>query len=93
MSIRNQPCAYCGAQAAGRDHVVPRSIAKKYPALPDHLRATVPACLPCNVRKINRKLVPPSWAERIPELCEAIPGAWRVWRGDTSEPAFSGVWR
>ena len=59
--------------------------------LPDELLATVPSCFKCNVLKGTRKLVPPSWADRIPALKAAIPGAWRVWTGDVKDPAFSAV--
>jgi len=96
MSIRNQPCAYCGAQAAHADHVVPRQMRRRAKAAgynvdsPDNL---VPACGPCDWRKLSRLLIPPSWEDRLDELNALGIGTFRVWRGDTSEPAFSGVWR
>lgn len=94
-------CAYCGERrAVGRDHVVPKTIAKRLklrksrrnnPDFPQDLLATVPACLECNVRKSTRKLVPPSWEDKIPRLVELLPGPWRVWRGDPLEVAFREV--
>lgn len=86
-------CAYClKKRATNRDHVVPRSIAKRY-NLPEALKATVPACFDCNNRKGTRKLIPASWACHIPALQEVIPGAWRVWDGDPQSDAFRAVHR
>ena len=92
------PCAYCDKNPAiHADHVVPRSVARRQKRMlrpiPDHLLATVPACFDCNMLKGARLLVPPSWADRIDELKAAMPGAWRVWNGDVSEPAFAGTWK
>lgn len=91
------PCAYCQKErAVHRDHVIPKSLQKRLKRqgviLPAELCATVPSCLSCNLRKSTRKLVPPSWADRIPALKELIPGQWRVWTGGTREPAFSKAW-
>ena len=84
-------CAYCGVRrAVNRDHVVPKSLAKRYD-LPDELRATVPACFECNIRKGTRKLIPRSWESKIPELKALIPGHWRVWTGDVKEEAFTAM--
>lgn len=87
-------CAYCGKRrAVNSDHVVPRSLARRFPDMPAELRATVPSCFDCNIRKGTRKLVPPSWEPYIPGLTLLIPGHWRVWHGDPSEPAFRETWR
>jgi 5-methylcytosine-specific restriction endonuclease McrA len=84
-------CAYCGTRrAVHRDHVVPKSHRRRSD-LPDDLRDTVPSCFDCNIRKGARKLVPVSWADRIPLLQEYIPGPWRVWDGDPKSPAFTAV--
>lgn len=85
-------CAYCGkARAVNADHVVPKSLRKKY-GCPEFLRATVGACFRCNHLKGARRLVPPSWAQWITALNEAYPGTpWRVWSGDVHEPAFAGT--
>lgn len=90
-------CAYCQkAPAVNRDHVIPKSLQKRLArrgiALSADLCATVPACFACNLRKSTRKLVPPSWADRIPALKAVIPGQWRVWDGSVSSPAFSQAW-
>lgn len=86
-------CAYCQERpAVNRDHVVPRVMAKRY-ELPDELRLTVPACFECNIRKSTRKLVPSSWADKIPALKALIPGQWRVWKGNPKEIAFAAVHR
>lgn len=94
----NEPCAYRQERpAVGKDHVIPKSLQRKCrkqgQELPSELCGTVPACLECNVRKSTRKLVPPSWAEHIPALKEAIPGQWRVWRGDPKSKSFTAVHR
>ena len=83
-------CAYCRERpAVTMDHVIPRSIAKKYKGLiPAALLLTVPACLTCNIRKGTRKLVPPSWANKIAQLREVIPGHWRCWNGDPKAASF-----
>ncbi len=92
-------CAYCGAPAIHMDHVVPKSLQRKYHQingrhLPLLLRGTEPSCGPCNWRKLNRHLVPPSWAFLVDELNERVGGAeWRVWRGGVDEPAFREVHR
>jgi hypothetical protein len=92
-------CAYCGADASrgfNQDHVVPKSLRKRLRQqgieLPEELCGTVWACVPCNIRKGTRKLVPPSWENKIPALKDLIPGQWRVWRGDPSEPAYREAW-
>lgn len=90
-------CAYCGAPAVNKDHVVPKSLQRKCRLLgiplSAELSATVNACFACNIRKATRKLVPPSWADKIPALKEAIPGQWRVWNGDPKAKSFTAVHR
>jgi hypothetical protein len=93
-------CAYCQKRrAVNRDHVVPRSLVKRLKGrplrsdIPEELLVTVPACLFCNTGKGTRRLVPPSWADRVALLNELIPGKpWRVWDGDTKSPAYREVW-
>lgn len=92
-------CAYCGhRRAVQRDHVVPRSLAKRLKGrtlrrdIPSELLVTVPACMFCNTGKGTRRLVPPSWADKVSVLNELIPGTpWRVWDGDTKSPAYKDV--
>ena len=87
-------CAYCGVRRAIHDdHVIPKAVLKRYKHLtiPAELREVVGACGPCNWLKSTRKLVPPSWADRLPALRELIPGDWRIWYGDVREPAFRSV--
>lgn len=79
-------CAYCRSRrAVGRDHVIPKSLAKRLKhrgvEITVELLVTVPACLECNVRKGTRKLVPPKWESKIRQLKEVVPGKWRVWMG------------
>lgn len=96
-------CAYCGERkAVSRDHVVPRALRKHYlpnrkvdqrPKIPRELMGTVVACAECNVRKATRRLVPPSWAEKIDALNAFFGGVeWRVWQGSTSDPAYRDAW-
>lgn len=93
----NGPCAYCGIRrAVNRDHVVPRSLQRKCAEingrlLPEHLSGTVKSCFSCNMLKGTRKLVPQSWAHKIPELKDLLPGEWRVWQGGVHEHAFAAV--
>ena len=91
---RDVLCAYCHHErAVTRDHVVPKSYKKLGKDIPDGLSGTVPACFACNIRKGNRRLIPASWADKLPLLEEAFPGtAWRVWNGSKQEPAYSEVW-
>lgn len=104
MSVRGQACAYCGAPATGADHVIPKAIRKHYTehvrlatkwikrcTIPEELLGTVPCCLKCNVNKSTRKLVPPSWADKVVAIREVVPGDWRVWHGSLMEPAFREV--
>lgn len=85
-------CAYCAsARAVHMDHVVPKSLAKRHD-LPAEFTATVPACFACNTRKGARRLLPPSWADKVDELNELLPGTpWRVWAGSVDEPAYREV--
>lgn len=81
--------------AAWRKRRMPRSTG--YAALrevPAELLKTVPACFGCNIRKGSRRLVPPSWASKVPLLNEYFPGVpWRVWTGGVDEPAYAEVHR
>ena len=71
-------CAYCGAKATTRDHVVPRSSSWTPPmevqgirgkmSLVEYPRPTVPACRRCNSALGNR--VFPTFAQRR---------AWVLW--------------
>jgi len=96
-------CAYCGLRrAVNLDHVVPKSTPLwKYrrdlveipPAIAHgELTATVPACFDCNIRKGARRLVPPSWADKIDALNDYFGGTpWRVWDGNPQAAAFREV--
>lgn len=90
-------CAYCGARAVNKDHVIPRQVVRTYnrrapldaPSIPAEWLETVPACFACNMRKGSRRLVPPSWGKRVEKLNKFFGGTpWRVWHGGTDEPAF-----
>lgn len=98
-------CAYCQERPAiSRDHVVPKYLvkkgsefrAKRRKALGAELLQTVGACNECNWLKGTRKLIPPSWEDKIPALKTAIPGHWRVWHGyhpgERHEDAYKGVY-
>ena len=86
-------CAYCGQPAIHMDHVVPKSLQRKW-HVPKEWKGTVPCCGPCNWRKGTRRLVPPSWEKHVEALNEFFGGSpFRVWHGDVSEPAFAQVHR
>lgn len=86
-------CAYCRRMpGATADHVVPRSYRRRA-ELPKRLRGTVRACWECNLRKGNRRLLPSSWADRVDQLNDLLPGTpWRTWDGSTTSPAYREVW-
>ena len=100
-------CAYCGVRrAVQRDHVIPDSLVKKYDQMaasrkigrhlymiPNEWRQLVPACFECNIAKAARRLIPPSWADKIDALNDYFGGTpWRVWTGSVDEPAYREVW-
>jgi 5-methylcytosine-specific restriction endonuclease McrA len=97
------PCAYCqAARAVNWDHVVPRSLVRRYnrsapldaPSIPAEWLVVVGACFACNIRKGSRRLVPPSWAKQVHALNRFFGGTpFRVWAGDTKEPAFAEAWQ
>ena len=93
-------CVYCKVRPAGNaDHVVPKSLQRKYVQttgnlVPQHLAGTVAACYQCNNLKGTRRLIPESWAKKLPALERHFPGVpWRVWSGGVDEPAFAEVWK
>lgn len=51
-SVRNDPCAYCGAKTQGIDHIVPRSANGE-----NTFHNLAGACSPCNSRKASRSLL------------------------------------
>ena len=75
-------CAYCGKPAVHMDHLVSKSMRRRHPGWED---VTVPACFACNMRKGTRRLVPPSWKDRLDELPGTRP--WKVWTGDKPQGA------
>jgi hypothetical protein len=99
MTTTPAVCAYCGDKAIHMDHVVPKSLQRKYhqqhgKKLPLDLAATVPSCGDCNWRKGTRRLVPPSWADKVDELNVLFFGSrFRVWAGDPQSEAFTGTYR
>ena len=90
-------CAYCGTRrAVHADHVVPKGYSKRnkarYDAMPDEWKVTVGACTECNWGKYTRRLVPPSWADKIDALNDYFGGTpWRVWDGNPQAAAFREV--
>lgn len=102
VQIRGKPCAYCGAAAVNGDHVVPRSLVRRYnatapegaPSIPAKWLEVVPACFACNLLKATRRLVPPSWRDQVAALNRFFGGAkWRVWNGDPKHPSYAEVWK
>ena len=105
--MTTETCAYCGDLATTADHVVPRAVLGKHRSeralkgktcpckrhsVPVHLLELVAACERCNLLKLTRRLIPPSWADRLTLLQVMFPGTpWRVWHGDVREPAFREV--
>lgn len=88
-------CAYCGkARGIHTEHVVPKQLLKKIDrsTVPAELLETVMACPACNWFKLTRRLVPPSWEDRLPLLTETFPGTpWRIWDGDVASEAYRGT--
>ena len=87
-------CAYCRRRlAVNRDPVIPKALLRRLLKagldISAELLALEPACFECNVLKGTRKLVPPSWADKIPALKELLPGPWRTWDGNPMSPAFT----
>jgi 5-methylcytosine-specific restriction endonuclease McrA len=74
----NYRCAYCGGRAFQADHIVPVALRRRHPGFDtdDYLVASCPRD---NWRKGTRRLVPPSWADRLHELPGTRP--WAVWDG------------
>lgn len=100
VEIRGKACAYCALPAVNGDHVIPRSLIRRYnanavegaPSIPSKWLAVVPSCFACNILKGTRRLVPPSWAGQVNSLNRFFGGsAFRVWTGDIHEPAFTAV--
>lgn len=82
-------CQYCGTGATTIDHIVAKADRRRFGVSHLDTEYMVAACSADNVRKGSRRLVPPSWADRIPQLTEAFPGKpWRTWDGSTSSPAY-----
>ena len=78
-------CAYClDRPAIHFDHIVSKADRRRYEG--DWENERVPACGPCNWRKLTRHLVPRGFS-RLAEL-QAIDSTWREWSGDPSEDAF-----
>lgn len=98
VQIRGKPCAYCGSPAVNGDHVIPRSLVRKYkrddgPSIPAEWLEVVPSCFSCNILKGNRRLIPPYWRKHKARLDEFFGGVeWRVWFGDPHEEAYSKAW-
>lgn len=89
MNEANGICAYCGQSGArSLDHVVPKADRRRAGISDTDEAYLVVACLTCNIRKGTRKLVPPSWANKIAQLREVIPGHWRCWNGDPKAASF-----
>lgn len=108
QTAREGACAYCGVRrGVNQDHVVPASVAKKFRhapgacpcalherKIPEEWLVTVDACFECNNRKGARRLVPPSWGDKVDALNEFFGGTpWRVWDGDPKSEAFRSVHR
>ena len=90
-------CAYCDTRrAVNSDHIVPKAerqrLERRYGG-ETSFSVTVPACFECNNLKSTRRLVPPSWANRLVELEALTNKTWKVWNGDPNEPAFREVIR
>lgn len=81
-------CAYCGkARAVHREHVLPKSLQKKYArmgkAFPAALCVTVGSCMACNLLKATLRLVPPAWESRLDEINALVSGTpFRMWDGN-----------
>ena len=78
-------CSYCGtAKAIHSDHIVSKAMRNRKAAdgsllYPGWEGVVVPACGPCNWRKLNRRIVPMDY-----EPFDKLPGTrpWMRWNGD-----------
>lgn len=82
------PCMYCRTKrAVHADHVIPKSLQKKYARMgkpfPADLCATVGSCMACNLLKATLRLVPPAWEHRLDEINALVGGTpFRMWDGN-----------
>ena len=95
-------CAYCDGRngvVTCRDHVIHRMRWKPRARIAalvgfdrDDPQNLVPACTFCNINRITRKLLPPSWADRVEWLNTLFPSRvpWRVWDGSIEGLAVYG---
>lgn len=77
----NYQCAYCdgrNGRAVHADHIVPVALRRRYGGF-DGDEWLVASCAADNWRKGTRRLVPPSWSDRLGELPGTKP--WMVWDG------------
>ena len=70
-------CSYCGKRAVHMDHIMGKALRRRFPAWEN---VTVPACGPCNWRKLTRRLVPVGYP-RLYELRILTGKEWREWTG------------
>lgn len=82
-TITGGRCAYClTARAVHTDHIVSGADRRRYRIAKNDARFHVPACGPCNWRKLTSRLLPASHEHLIPELNALMTGVrWRVWDG------------
>ena len=74
-------CAYCGFSAQTIDHIFGKAEGRRQGIARDDEAWIVACCLDDNLRRLTRRLLPPSWAHRKEEL-EAMTGKkWKVWHG------------
>ena len=78
-------CAYCLGRATTMDHLIPKAERRRHGIADDDERYLVACCLTDNLRKGTRRLVPPSWKDRLDELPGTRP--WKVWTGGKPQGA------
>ncbi len=72
-------CSYCRkARAVHDDHIMSKALRRRFTAWEN---VTVPACGPCNWRKLSRRLVPVGYP-RLEELRILTGKAWMEWDGE-----------
>ena len=76
-------CAYCRGWAQTIDHIFGKAEGRRQGIARDDEAWIVACCLDDNLRRLTRRLLPPSWEHRLHEIEEMTGKTWFVWSGGT----------